>query len=237
MPWGTHNRIVQLTNCYIELLEVAEPEKIPPHGAARFRSAPSIAIFWLRGRGLRCCCSTAATRSTDARAFEAAGIGGFEVFDFGREGTKPDGTPVKLAFSLAFARDPASPNVRFAVCQHHFPENFWDPAFQTHANGAQARARRGDGRGKSDRPSYFPESIHRRQRSACEFDRVSPRHRKWRCRDHGAGVVSRSVRRFATNTSGEGMTLNALRFEVADLAPVEPCTGNNGIASRAMSDG
>ena len=33
-PWGTHNRIVQLKNCYIEILEVAEPEKIAPHGAA-----------------------------------------------------------------------------------------------------------------------------------------------------------------------------------------------------------
>src|SRR3979490_573407 len=31
--WGTHNRIVQLTNCYIQILEVAEPQKIVPHGA------------------------------------------------------------------------------------------------------------------------------------------------------------------------------------------------------------
>ena len=35
-PWGTHNRIVQLKNCYIELLEVAEPEEIPPHGERSF---------------------------------------------------------------------------------------------------------------------------------------------------------------------------------------------------------
>jgi Glyoxalase-like domain len=33
--WGTHNRIVQLKNCYIEILAVAEPEKIVPHGARR----------------------------------------------------------------------------------------------------------------------------------------------------------------------------------------------------------
>src|SRR5262249_32387447 len=24
----------------------------------------------------------------------------------------------------------------FAACQHHFPENFWNPAFQQHCNGA-----------------------------------------------------------------------------------------------------
>ena len=35
-PWGTHNRIVQLKNCFIEILTVAEPEKIPPHGARSF---------------------------------------------------------------------------------------------------------------------------------------------------------------------------------------------------------
>ena len=35
-PWGTHNRIVQLKNCYIEILEVAEPEKIVPHAARSF---------------------------------------------------------------------------------------------------------------------------------------------------------------------------------------------------------
>src|SRR6266545_7584937 len=29
-PWGTHNRIVQLPGFFIELLTVAEPEKIPP---------------------------------------------------------------------------------------------------------------------------------------------------------------------------------------------------------------
>src|SRR5258708_16586556 len=34
--WGTHNRIVQLRNCYIEILEVAEPGKIVPHEARSF---------------------------------------------------------------------------------------------------------------------------------------------------------------------------------------------------------
>ena len=48
-----------------------------------------------------------------------------------------DRSVVKLAFSLAFAQDPASPEVRFAVCQHHYPENFWNPDFQRHANGAK----------------------------------------------------------------------------------------------------
>ena len=73
----------------------------------------------------------------DARSFGADGISDFDVFNFGREGKRADGTVVKLAFSLAFAAEPNSPDVRFAACQHHFPENFWNPAFQSHANGAK----------------------------------------------------------------------------------------------------
>ena len=45
---------------------------------------------------------------------------------------------VKVAFSLAFARDKAGTEAGFATCQQHFPENFWNPAFQQHANTASA---------------------------------------------------------------------------------------------------
>src|SRR4030088_3002929 len=132
--WGTHNRIVQLKNCYIEILEVAEPQKIVPHGARSFSFGAFNRDFLASREGFSMLILKSSNEAGDARSFWATGIGGFEVFVFSREGAKPDGTPVKLAFSLAFARGPASPNVRFAVCQHYFPENFWDPAFQTHAN-------------------------------------------------------------------------------------------------------
>src|SRR3977135_1068261 len=34
-PWGTHNRIIQLPGFFIELLTVAEPDKLGPAGFAR----------------------------------------------------------------------------------------------------------------------------------------------------------------------------------------------------------
>src|ERR1700754_2481414 len=136
-PWGTHNRVVQLKNCYIEILTVAEPGKIMSHGVNSFSFGTFNRDFLAHREGFSMLILNSRNAVEDARAFKSSGISDFEVFDFGREGTKPDGTPVKLAFSLAFAQDPASPNVRFAACQHHFPENFWDPAFQTHANGAK----------------------------------------------------------------------------------------------------
>ncbi len=55
---------------------------------------------------------------------------------FEREGRRPDGSAVKVGFSLAFAEDKAAPEIHFCVCQQHYPENFWNPAFQKHANGA-----------------------------------------------------------------------------------------------------
>jgi hypothetical protein len=72
--------------------------------------------------------------AADAEAFRAAGIGDFDVFDFEREGKRPDGTVVKVAFSLAFAQDAKAPDTVFFTCQQHYPENFWNPAFQQHAN-------------------------------------------------------------------------------------------------------
>src|SRR5246127_4221617 len=136
-PWGTHNRIVQLRNCYIEILEVAESEKIVAHGTRFFSFAAFNRAFLARREGFSMLLLNSRDAAADARSFEADGIGAFDVFDFGREGKRPDGSTVKLAFSLAFAAEADSPDVRFAVCQHHFPENFWNPAFQTHANGAQ----------------------------------------------------------------------------------------------------
>ena len=82
----------------------------------------------------------ARARQADAEAFRAAGIGDFDVFDFEREGKRPDGSTVKVAFSLAFAQDKAAPDTGFFTCQQHYPENFWNPAFQQHANGVSGVA-------------------------------------------------------------------------------------------------
>src|ERR1700710_2460849 len=90
--WGTHNRIVELTNCYIELLEVAEPEKIPPHGEHSFSFGAFNRDFLGAHQGLSLLTLNSSNAIEDARSFEATGIGGFKVFDFGREGAKPDGT-------------------------------------------------------------------------------------------------------------------------------------------------
>ncbi|MEX2036353.1 MAG: VOC family protein, partial [Xanthobacteraceae bacterium] len=74
--------------------------------------------------------------AAEAEAFRTAGIGDFEPFHFERAAARPDGTSVKVAFSLAFARDPGAPDIGFFTCRQHQPENFWNPAFQQHPNTA-----------------------------------------------------------------------------------------------------
>lgn len=167
----------------------------------------------------------------DARAFEAAGIGGFDVFDFAREGKRPDGTEVKLAFSLAFAADPLSPKLRFAACQHHFPENFWNPAFQNHANGAKNVPGVAMAAGSPAGHQNFLKA----------FTGVGELH------SSATGVKARTengdieilepiafsdLSGVSVETSGEGMTLNAMRFAVADIAQVEALHRQNEMASR-----
>jgi catechol 2,3-dioxygenase-like lactoylglutathione lyase family enzyme len=133
-PWGTHNRIVQFPGVFIELLGVREPELITAASRGTFSFGSftrdflahdqGLAMLVLKGRG-----------AADAEAFRAAGIGDFDVFDFEREAKRPDGSSVKVAFSLAFAADPKTPDAGYFTCQQHYPENFWNPAFQDHANG------------------------------------------------------------------------------------------------------
>jgi hypothetical protein len=167
----------------------------------------------------------------DARAFDAAGIGGFKVFDFAREGTKPDGSPVKLAFSLVFVRDPASPGLGFAVCQHHFPQNFWDPAFQRHANGTRTMS------GVAlvaDNPTDHHVFLK-------AFAGVQDLHSssigvKARTGNGDIEIMERVAFRdqfgVSPDVKGEGMTLDAMRFEVADIAAVEALLRQAGIASQ-----
>lgn len=138
-PWGTHNYLMQLPGFFVELLTVAEPEKLGTDGFSTFFGRFNQS-FLARQEGLSMLLLESADAAADAAAFRSAGIGASEAMKFEREGKRPDGSPVKVAFSLAFARDDKAPDAGFATCQQHFPENFWNPAFQQHPNTASSVA-------------------------------------------------------------------------------------------------
>ncbi|MET0445567.1 MAG: VOC family protein [Pseudorhodoplanes sp.] len=133
--WGTHNHIVQFPGFFIEILTVAEPEKLGDDGFS-VMFGEHHQRFLERHEGFSMLLLESQDASADEREFVRARIAASSAMRFEREARRPDGTEVKVAFSLAFARDPDAPDIGLAVCQQHYPENFWNPDFQHHANGA-----------------------------------------------------------------------------------------------------
>lgn len=136
-PWGTENRLVQFRSSFLELITVGEdPALIPDHQPGRFSFGAFVRDYLARREGLAMLVLDSGDAGADAARFAQDGIGPFAPFSFERKGLRPDGTQIHVAFSLAFAMDPRLPDAAFFVCQQHFPEAFWNPAFQNHPNGA-----------------------------------------------------------------------------------------------------
>lgn len=136
-PFGTKNRIIQFPGVFVELLAIGDHAPIPDHGPRSFSFGgfhrDRLARLGEGGSGVALDSSDA---KADAAGFANAGIGDFDTFVFERSGRKPDGSQVHMAFELAFAAEPASPDVCFFTCEHKRPEAFWNPAAQIHPNGA-----------------------------------------------------------------------------------------------------
>ena len=167
----------------------------------------------------------------DAASFAASGISDFDVFDFAREGKRPDGSPVKVAFSLAFARDPSSPNAGFFVCQQHHPENFWNPEFQRHANGATAiPAVVMVADNPADHASFL------KAFTGAGDLLASPAGVTAQTENGDFAIVSPAAFRdqfgVAPEVDGKEMTLNAIRFAVADLGRADGCLAAGGSKPR-----
>jgi len=139
-PWGTENRIVQFPGAFLELITVGEGADIPPHAEGVFSFGAHIGDYLKAREGFAMLVLESKDAKADKAAFDKSGIGGFETFFFERKGLRPDGTPVEVSFTLAFAQDRLAPHCGFFVCQQHEPENFWNKLAQQHPNGASALA-------------------------------------------------------------------------------------------------
>ena len=215
--WGTQNHIVQLPGTFIELLAVNDTNGIAPHTPHFFSFGAFNRDFLVRGEGLSML-ALEGRGGADADAFRAAGIGDFDLYDFEREAKRPDGTAVKVAFTLAFARDEKTPEAGFFTCQQRYPENFWNEAFQIHGNTARGVA--GVVIVAND-PAAHRDFL-------CAFSGSA-----WEPRDDGFAFITPRGEIGVTTPAGyfrqfgiappdvaEGARLAAMRFTVADLAAV-----------------
>jgi len=137
-PWGTANSLVQLHGNFLELLAVAEPEKIPAPEPGRFSFGAFNQVFLKRRQGLSMLVFQSSDARRDQAEFVERGLQTYEPFGFSRQAKLPDGNLKTVAFSLAFVTEPRMPEAAFFTCEQHAPEFFWKPEYQRHANGARA---------------------------------------------------------------------------------------------------
>ena len=191
--WGTHNHVVQLPGFFIELLTVAEPENLGTDGFSnlfgRFNQS-----FLSNQEGLSLLLLESDDAAADAAAFESAGIGASEVLKFEREGKRPDGAAVKLAFSLAFARDARSPRHRLCRLPATLSGEFLESGVSAACQHREWHRGCCSSRGESNRPSHFPLRVHWRARLACDVERRQRRDPARGHQGHGSGCVSQPLR-------------------------------------------
>jgi len=138
--WGTANRLIQLDGFFIELLSVAEPDRIPESDGDSFSFGAFNRDFLTAGEGASMLVLDSSDPEHDRAEFQKAGLRLFEPFSFERVATYADGTTAKVGFDLTFLQDPLGPGIGYFTCRNRYPENFWKPEFQSHANGASAVA-------------------------------------------------------------------------------------------------
>ncbi len=139
--WGTLNHIVQFDGCFLELLTTEDGFQRPTAGTPVAQFVDTIVDYLAQREGLAMMVLEGFDVAADHTAFHAAGIGFPETFYFARQARRPNGEAVEVAFSLAFAKNTATRDAGFFVCQQHAPEMFWNPAFQVHDNGAKGISR------------------------------------------------------------------------------------------------
>src|SRR5262245_37882528 len=82
-PWGTHNHIVQLPGFFIELLTLAEPDKIGDDGFSRLFATYN-RDFAKRHEGLSLLIVELTDADGDVAAFQASCISGSDYVQFER---------------------------------------------------------------------------------------------------------------------------------------------------------
>jgi catechol 2,3-dioxygenase-like lactoylglutathione lyase family enzyme len=232
-PWGTHNYIVQCPGTFIELLAVAEPDRLGADGMSELFGRYN-QDYLAHSEGLSLLILESKDAKADADDFKRAGISAAEAVHFEREAKRPDGTPIKVGFSLAFAQDRAAPSMRFATCQQHYPENFWNPAFQKHPNGASEVRSVIMVADDPERHRAFASAYTGTSDFYVEPGEVS----LWLPRGSFSIMTpARFQAAFGGPQPVPGNHLQAIRFAVADIASARALMQKNGVKTRDHREG
>ena len=139
-PWGTENILVQMHGSFIELLGIAAGVEMVAPKPGEFSFGHYTEDYLREQQGLSMLVFSSQDAGADRSHWLEQGLTTYAPFDFSRMATLENGQQVPVAFSLAFVSHAEMPRAAWFVCQQHYPENFWKPAFQQHANGAHGLA-------------------------------------------------------------------------------------------------
>ncbi len=135
-PFGTGNFIVQLDDCFLEILAVTRPALIPDDEEGAFNFGGFNQGFLEAGPGISMLVLDSADEDADRADFIDKELHVFEPFTFQRQTALPDGSEATVGFSLTFVSDPSLPGLGFFTCKQWRPDLFWRPDYQRHPIGA-----------------------------------------------------------------------------------------------------
>ena len=160
-PWGTENHVVQMPGSFIELIAIGDPAAIAQHEPGIFSFGAFIQDYLANREGLAMLVLDSRDATADAGAFAAGGIGAFAPFSFERKATTPEGREVRVAFSLAFAQDPAAAPGRVLRLPPPDPRHVLEPGFPAPPERRRRdRLRRPRG-ARAGRTHRVPAGVHR----------------------------------------------------------------------------
>ena len=136
-PFGTHNCIVQLDGFFLELLTVAEPDKIPPAQPGSFSFARFNQTYLAKQQGASMLVMDTEDFRKDNVLARQAGLDTYQPFEFSRKAVLPGKKIVEVSFGMNFVTDQATPMAAFFTCQQFQPEFFWNNDYQRHDNTAR----------------------------------------------------------------------------------------------------
>lgn len=230
-PWGTGNSLVQLERNFLEILSVEKPEQIEPAGEGAFSFGDFNRRFLQHQRGMSMLVFSSDDSAADLAHWKSRGLTIYEPFHFSRTAILPDGTQVKVAFSLAFVTHPEMPGAAWFVCQQHHPENFWRPRFQQHANGAQRLRTVLMAAGEPRRYADFLGSLFAEGEVREEDGGVCLQLPDGEVALHTPSRMQAVLPGMDPDIAAQGPRFVAATVQVSDLAEVERCLREGAVAS------
>lgn len=129
-PHGTANRLQMLHGNFLELMAIADPqrltERVARHRAFLERQEGTFAISFRSG-----------DIAADRARLAGAGLDVDVVRGFQRPVTLPEGTATAAVVETFFLNRPGGDFLLF-LCRQHVPEAIWVPQWQEHANVARS---------------------------------------------------------------------------------------------------